>query len=164
MTSAALWWLKALLCFFFIAFPGTAVGELTFFLCPACGLGELPTLLSTNVSLNGFLFHTGQTITFQADVSSDSTTFRANIYLWAELPGDGTVLSLVRSGDHIMKVVGPARVPYLENVLLTQMTVPFVYPFNGNEPVGTYITHASITLPGSNQILVDSVRQFQFSP
>lgn len=122
------------------------------------------------VSLNGFAFGTGQTITYQATLTPGSTPTQVDIYFGVLMPDGVTFLSFVPGpGGSIAFAFGPVPVPFAANVTLSSTVVPFSYTFTGTEPVGTYFTYAGLTVAGSdplqpaNQLSV-SVQAFQFSP
>ncbi|MDD5559068.1 choice-of-anchor Q domain-containing protein [Candidatus Methylomirabilis sp.] len=103
------------------------------------------------VVLNGSAFRTGQAIAYQATLIPGITPAQVDIYLGAILPDGGTFLSLVQVSPGVISIaLGPAPVPFLANVPLTQTVVPFSYAFTGGEPVGTYFTYAGLTIAGSN--------------
>lgn len=121
------------------------------------------------VSLDGFAFGTGQTITYQATLTPGSTPTQVDIYLGVLMPDGVTFLSFVPGPDGtIAFAFGSVPVPYAR-VTLTPTVVPFSYTFTGTEPVGTYLTYAGLALADSdplqaaNQLSV-SVQAFQFSP
>jgi len=122
------------------------------------------------VQLNGTSFHTGQQITYQATVNPGFTPTQVDMYFGALLPDLVTFLSLVKVSPGVFSVVlGPAPVPFLTNVTLASLAVPFAFTFTGAEPVGTYFTYAGLTVAGSNPFLPAnqlslSIQPFQFTP
>ncbi|TAL41434.1 MAG: hypothetical protein EPN89_19055 [Methylovulum sp.] len=140
------------------------------------GRGSISTSLGTTPStaaaaLNGSTFRTGQTITYQATLTSGSTPTQMDIYLGALLPDSITFLSLVQgSGGVISFTLDSTPISFLSNVMLTaDLVVPFSYTFTGLEPVGTYFTYAGLAVAGSNPLqssnqLSLGVQTFQFMP
>ena len=125
---------------------------------------------SAAVFLNGSVFHTGQTITYQATTFPGTTPPKVDIYLGVLLPDGVTFLSFVSGpGGTIAFASGPAPVPFAANVTLTPTVVPFSYTFTGTEPVGTYYTYAGLAvaesdpLQAANQLSL-GVQPFEFTP
>lgn len=125
---------------------------------------------SAAVILNGSVFHSGQTIVYQATLTPGSPSAQADIYLVARLPDGVTFLSLVESSPGVITfALAPSPIPLFANVTLTPSVVPFSYTFLGFEPVGTYLTHAILAVAGSNPLqpanqLSLAVQSFQFIP
>jgi len=133
-------------------------------------IGRTVPDLSGEVSLNGSVFHTGQTITFQATLFPGIAPPKVDIYLGALLPDFVTFLSLVQVSPGVISIaLGPAPIPFLANATLTLTVVPFSYTFTGPEPAGTYFPYAGITVAGSNPFqpanrLSLAVQAFEFTP
>jgi hypothetical protein len=93
-----------------------------------------------------------------------------DIYLGALLPDLVTFLSLAQVSPGVITVaLGPAPVPFLTNVPLAALVVPFGYTFTGAEPVGTYFTYAAIAVAGSNPFMPANqlslaIQAFGFTP
>jgi hypothetical protein len=124
----------------------------------------------TALVLNGAVFHTDQTITYQATLTPGSTPTQVDIYLGVLLPDGVTFLSFVPgAGGTIAFAFGLVPVPFAADVPLTPTVVPFSYMFTGTEPVGTYFTYAGLAVAGSdplqaaNQLSV-GVQAFQLTP
>jgi len=130
--------------------------------------GALPP--SAVVALNGSAFRTGQTITYQATLTPGSAPAQVDIYLGALLPDGVTFLSLVQMSPGVVSIaLGPSPVPFLANVALAPLGVPFSYTFMGFEPIGTYFTYAGLVVAGTNPLqpanqLSLALQAFQFSP
>lgn len=130
-------------------------------------LGTLPPTAA--VALNGSAFRTGQTITYQAALTPGST-LNVDIYLGVLLPDGVTFLSLVQTAPGtISTALGRSPVPFLTNVPLVPLVVPFSHVFTGAEPVGTYFTYAGLAVAGSDPLQSASrlslkVQGFQFTP
>jgi hypothetical protein len=139
------------------------------------GLAVTPAALPTPsptafVGLNAADFSTGQTINYQAVTLPGSAPVQVDIYLGCLLPDFATFLSLVQPvAGTINVVLGPAPVPFLANVPLAPLGVPFPYTFGGFEPAGTYFPYAGLAVAGSdpfvpaNQLSL-SVQSFLFTP
>ncbi len=130
----------------------------------------IATAPSAAVALTGSVFASGQTITYEATLTPGDSLTQVDIYCGALLPDLVTFLSLVQVSPGVISVVlGPAPVPYLANVTLAPLVVPFAYTFTGAEPVGTYFTYAGIAVAGSdafvpaNQLAL-AIQAFQFNP
>ena len=125
---------------------------------------------SAAVFLNGSVFHTGQTITYQATTFPGTTPPKVDIYLGVLLPDGVTFLSFVPGpGGTIAFASGPAPVPFAANVTLTPTVVPFSYTFTGDERVGTYLNYAALAVAGSDPLqpanqLSLGVQPFEFTP
>ena len=125
---------------------------------------------SAAVFLNGSVFHTGQTITYQATTFPGTTPPKVDIYLGVLLPDGVTFLSFVPGpGGTIAFALGPVPVPFSANVTLTPTVVPFSYTFSGGERVGTYRTYAGLVMAGSDPLqpanrLSLGVQPFEFTP
>lgn len=139
------------------------------------GRGSISTTLGTTppnaaVALNGSVFHAGQTITYQASLTPGSVPAQVDIYLGALLPDGATFLSLVQVSPGVISIaLGPSPTPFLANVTLAPLGVPFSYISTGAEPVGTYFTYAGLVVAGSNPLqpanrLSLAVQAFQFAP
>lgn len=139
------------------------------------GRGSISTNLSTMpsaaaVALNGSAFHAGQTITYQVTLTSGATPTLVDIYLGALLPDGVTFFSLIQTAPGVISaVVGSAPIPFLANVSLVPLVIPFSYTFTGVEPVGTYFTYAGLTVARSNPLLPSNqlslaVQAFQLMP
>lgn len=127
--------------------------------------------ISSIVTLNGTTVRTGETISYQATLTPDSTPTPADIYLGALLPDGTTFLSLTQGSEgSITFTLGSAPTPFLAGVTLSSdLIVPFVYTFTGGEPIGTYVTYAGMAIAGSDPLqsanqLSLGVQIFQFMP
>jgi hypothetical protein len=108
---------------------------------------------SAAVILNGSVFHSGQSITYQATLTPGSTPAQVDIYLGALLPDGITFLSLVQVSPGVISfVLGPSPVPFQSNVTLAPVAVPFSYIFAGFEPTGTYFAYAGLVVAGTNPL------------
>jgi virginiamycin B lyase len=133
-------------------------------------IGRIPPDLVgiAEVSLNASLFHTGQTLTYQATLTPGSTPTQVDIYLGA-IPPDGTFVSFKEMSPGVISATADSSpVPFLANVPLTQEFVPFSYTFTGAEPVGAYLMYAALVIPGRNPLFPENqldvaVKSFQFS-
>jgi hypothetical protein len=142
----------------------------------ATGLNNPVFLAVTNprpaaaVVLGGAAFSTGQTLTYQATLTPGSGPAQVDIYLGALLPDGVTFLSLVETAPGVISfALGLAPTPFLANVPLAPLGVPFAYQFAGFEPAGTYFPYAGLAVAGSNPFLPPNqlslaVRAFQFTP
>ncbi len=129
-----------------------------------------PSAPGAAVGLSGALFHTGQTIIYEARLTPGPTPLLVDLYLGALLPDGFTFLSLVQSAPGVTAIVlGLSPVPYLASVPLAPTNVLFSHLFTGVEPVGTYFTYAAIAVAGShpftegNQLAL-GVQAFEFVP
>ncbi len=124
---------------------------------------------SAAVSLNGSVFHVGDTITYQATLTPGPEPTQVDIYLGALLPDGVTFVSLMQVSPGVISfALGASPIPFSANVTLTEAVIPFSYTFNGFEPVGTYFMYARIVIAGSNPLLPENqlasaVQSFQFS-
>jgi photosystem II stability/assembly factor-like uncharacterized protein len=131
-------------------------------------LGTLPP--AATVALNGSAFHTAQTINYQATLTPGATLTPVDIYLGALLPDGVTFFSLIQVTPGVISTaVGPAPIPFLANVSLVPLVVPFSYTFTGFDVAGTYFTYAGLTVAGSDPLqptnrLSLAVESFQFTP
>lgn len=130
----------------------------------------LNAAISSAVALSGVAFRTGQTIAYQATLTPGSTPTQVDIYLGALLPDGVTFLSLIQTVPGVISIaLGSSPIPFLANVPLVPLVVPFSTTFTGLEPVGTYFTYAGLAVAGSNPLqpanqLSLGVQVFQFTP
>src|SRR5262249_32259051 len=108
---------------------------------------------ATSVTIDGSIFYTGDTITYNATLYLAAAPPTVDIYLGALLPDDATFLSLVSSSGINVPVTGRAPVPYLANVPLLAATTSFPYLFNGAEAAGSYLTYALIARADSDPLV-----------
>jgi hypothetical protein len=133
-------------------------------------IGRLRTAeAQATIALNGTVFHLGQTLTYEATLTSSGSRM-VDVYVGCLLPDGVTFLSAVQLAPNVISIVsGPSPHPLVTNVPLTSGTVSAVHLFNGTEPVGTYYTYAALVVAGSNPFvptnqLALAVQPFQFSP
>ena len=130
-------------------------------------LGTLPP--AATIALNGS-FHTAQTLTYQATLTPGTTPTPVDIYIGALLPDGVTFFSLIQTAHGVISAaVSPAPIPFLANVSLVPLVVPFSYTFTGLEAAGTYFAYAGLAVAGSNPLhpanqLSLAVQAFQFMP
>lgn len=131
-------------------------------------LGTLPPAAA--VALNASAFHTAQTINYQATLIPGATPTLVDIYLGALLPDGVTFFSLIQIAPGVISTaVSPAPIPFLANVSLIPLVVPFSYTFTGFDGAGIYFTYAGLTVAGSNPLqpsnqLSLAVESFEFTP
>lgn len=149
-------------------FTATAIGTTS--CIGSASTSVTATFAPAHVALNGSAFRAGQTITYQATLTPGSTPTQVDIYLGALLPDWIMFLSLIQTAPGVISIaVGSTPIPFLANVPLTSLVVPFSYTFTGFEPVGTYFAYAGLTVAGSNPLqsanqLSLGVQAFQFMP
>jgi hypothetical protein len=147
----------------------TLIGAATELNDPVFLAVAIPSPTAT-VALNGSAFSTSQTIIYRATLTPGSTPTQVDIYLGALLPDGVTFLSLVETSPGVISfALGPSPTPFLANVTLAPLGVPFLYQFAGFEPAGTYFTYAGLAVAGSNPVLPASqlslaIQPFQFTP
>jgi len=125
---------------------------------------------TATVGLNGSAFSTSQTIIYRATLTPGSTPTFVDIYFGALLPDGVTFASLVEISPGVISfILGPFPIPFLANVTLAPLGVPFSYQFAGFEQAGTYFTYAGLAVAGSNPFLPANqlslaIQPFQFTP
>jgi len=131
--------------------------------------GLLPTP-TARVCADRTSYGTGQTLVLSASLRQGASSNSGDAYLFAQVPGTTSFVSLVLSGAQLLPQFGPAPVP-----LGTGFQVPnfagevFEFLFGGSEPPGAYQIKAILALPGadpnipSNQLAV-AMSSFSFAP
>lgn len=132
-----------------------------------------PSQPTVDLMLNRSIFHTGQTVNYQASIvqGSQPSSDRVDIYLGVLLPDGVTFASFVYTPSGFIAVsFGPSPIPFRIDVAVTASDIiPFSYIFSGSEPVGTYLTYAGLVRAGTDPLqqsnrLALALKPFDFTP
>jgi hypothetical protein len=99
-------------------------------------------------------YQTGDTLRLSSSLRQGAASNTGDAYLFAQIPGTMTFVSLVLSQGTIGPVIGPAPVPFATNFSIFDFAGEFfTRTFDGGDPQGVYTVTAVLALPNTDPLV-----------
>jgi YVTN family beta-propeller protein len=116
--------------------------------------GSLPPGPLARLCLDRPLYRPGDTLHLRASLRRGAASNSGDAYVFTQVPGTSTVLSLVLSEGLMVPVVGTAPVPLATNFSVFDFAGEFFNrPFAAGDPEGSYTVTAILALPNSDPLI-----------
>jgi YVTN family beta-propeller protein len=118
---------------------------------PPAGLLSVP---SARICTNQAAYHPGDLLRLSASLRQGAGSNSGDAYVFAQVPGTSTFVSLVLSQGLIVPVAGPAPVPLATNFSMFDFAGEvFSRPFDAGDPEGSYTVTAVLALSNSDPLV-----------